>query len=40
VSREDIVERSIEHFRKADPEYGRRITDGVAARRPRPVLSY
>ena len=33
VSREDIIERSIEHFRKADPEYGRRIAEGVAARR-------
>jgi catalase len=34
VSRDDIIERSIEHFRKADPEYGRRIAEGVAARRP------
>ncbi len=33
VSREDIIERSIGHFRKADAEFGRRIADGVAARR-------
>ena len=33
VSRPDVVERSIEHFRQADPEYGRRLTDAVAARR-------
>ncbi len=33
VSREDIIERSISHFRKADAEYGRRIAEGVAARR-------
>ena len=33
VSREDIIERSITHFRKADAEYGQRIADGVALRR-------
>ena len=33
VSREDIIERSITHFRKADAELGRRIAEGVAARR-------
>jgi catalase len=34
VSREDIIARSIEHFRKADADFGRRIAEGVAARRP------
>jgi hypothetical protein len=33
VSREEIIERSIGHFRKADAEFGKRIADGVAARR-------
>ena len=33
VSREDIIERSIGHFRKADVEFGRRIAEGVATRR-------
>ena len=33
VSREDIITRSIAHFTKADAELGRRITDGVEARR-------
>ncbi len=33
VSRDDIIERSVEHFRKADPEYGRRIADEVTKRR-------
>ncbi len=33
VSREDIIERSIGHFTKADAAYGRRIAEGVAARR-------
>jgi catalase len=33
VSREDIIERSIGHFRKADAIFGQRIADGVAARR-------
>jgi catalase len=33
VTRADVVERSIEHFRKADPEYGRRLTEAVAGRR-------
>jgi hypothetical protein len=32
VSRDDIIARSIEHFRKADADLGRRITEGVAAR--------
>jgi catalase len=30
VSRNDIVERSIEHFRRADAEYGERIAKRVA----------
>jgi catalase len=33
VSREDIIARAIGHFHKADPEFGRRIAEGVAARR-------
>ncbi len=33
VSRPDVIERSIEHFRKADAEYGRRVADAVARRR-------
>ena len=33
VSRNEIIERSIGHFRKADPEYGRRVAEAVAALR-------
>ena len=33
VSREDIITRSVGHFRKADAELGRRIAEGIAARR-------
>jgi catalase len=33
VSRDDIIARSVEHFRKADAEFGRRIAEGIAARR-------
>jgi catalase len=33
VSREDVIRRSIEHFRKADPEYGARVEAAVAAKR-------
>jgi len=33
VSREEVVARSIEHFRKADPEYGSRVEAAVAAKR-------
>lgn len=33
VSRDDIITRSVEHFRKADPEFGRRVAEGIAARR-------
>jgi catalase len=38
VSRDDIIERSIAHFTRADAEFGRRITEGVAARRPKSVV--
>jgi len=38
VSRDDIIERSIEHFRRADAEFGRRIAEAVAARR-RPAIA-
>jgi len=34
VSRPDIIERSIAHFRNADPDYGDRIAKAVAALRP------
>jgi catalase len=34
VSRPDVIERSILHFRKADPQYGQRVADAVARRRP------
>jgi catalase len=33
VSREDIIAPSIEHFRRADAEFGRRLEEGFAARR-------
>ena len=33
VSREDIIERALGHFRAADPEYGARLAQAVAARR-------
>jgi len=33
VSREDVIARSIEHFRKPDPAYGARVGQGVRARR-------
>ena len=33
VSRNEIIERSIGHFRKADLEYGRRVAEAVAALR-------
>jgi catalase len=35
VSREDVIERSIENFRKADAEYGRRLAEAVARHRGR-----
>lgn len=31
ATRPDVVERSIAHFRKADPEYGARVAEAVAA---------
>jgi len=31
VTRPDVVERSIGHFRRADPGYGQRVADAVAA---------
>jgi catalase len=33
VARADIVERSVAHFRNADPEYGARVEAAVKARR-------
>jgi catalase len=33
VRRDDVVARSIDHFRRADPEYGARLEEAVAARR-------
>jgi catalase len=33
VSKEDIIERSIAHFRKADPDYGERVAKAVATKR-------
>jgi catalase len=36
VSRDDVIERSIEHFRKADPEYGARVEAAVKERRSKP----
>lgn len=33
VSREDVIERSIAHFSKADPSYGERVAKKVAALR-------
>jgi catalase len=35
VSREDVIERSIGHFRKADADYGERVAQAVAALRAR-----
>jgi catalase len=33
VIRDDIIERSIAHFAAADPDYGKRVAEAVAARR-------
>ena len=33
VSKDEIVARSVAHFTAADPEYGRRIAEAVAALR-------
>jgi catalase len=35
VTRDDVIARSIEHFRAADPEYGARVEAGVKERRRR-----
>lgn len=35
VSREDIIERAISHFRNADLDYGARLTKAVTERRKR-----
>ena len=32
VSREDIIERSVTNFHKADPEYGGRLAEALAKR--------
>ena len=32
VSRQDVIDRSIAHFRQADPDYGKRLEPAVAAR--------
>jgi catalase len=37
VSRDDIIARSVEHFRRADAEFGRRLAECIAARRSVPV---
>ena len=33
VSRDDIIARSVEHFRRADAEFGARVADGIAKRK-------
>jgi catalase len=33
VSRQDIIDRSVAHFRKADADFGKRVADGIMARR-------
>jgi catalase len=33
VSREDIIERSVAHFRRADPEFGEQVAAAVTRRR-------
>lgn len=33
VSRDEIIKRSIGHFRKADPDYGRRVAEAIAVLR-------
>jgi catalase len=35
VSRDDVIERAIAHFRAADPDYGQRVADAVADLRDR-----
>ena len=39
VSREDVIARSVEHFRKADAEFGYRIAEGIAARLSRAAVA-
>ena len=36
VTRKEIIDRSIDHFRKADPEYGARLDQAVEAHKARP----
>jgi catalase len=36
VSRQAVVDHSLEHFRKADPEYGKRVAEAVARKRSEP----
>lgn len=31
VTREDIIERSVSHFRQADPEFGNRVAAKITA---------
>jgi catalase len=33
VTRKDIIDRSIDHFRRADPDYGARLDQAVEALR-------
>ncbi len=33
VSKDEIIERSLSHFRAADPDYGARVEQAVEARR-------
>ncbi|HVT06436.1 MAG TPA: catalase [Polyangia bacterium] len=33
VSRPEVIERSVEHFRRADAEYGKRLAEAIAAKR-------
>jgi catalase len=33
VSKQDIIERSVAHFRAADPDYGARVEQAVKSRR-------
>ena len=35
VTRDDVIARSVAHFRAADPEYGSRVAEAVALRRGR-----
>jgi len=33
VSRQDVIDRSVEYFRRADSDYGRRLADALARHR-------